>query len=196
MSAWIVSREHISLLLKVGLQGPRGRTVSPDTAWHRVSWFADEPEDGWTFEEYGRQRRELRFDNADEIGRMLWTENVRSVAARYPDDTPATRPGPVSDDIDAEAAEFVYRDPRYTPTAVEALLAISCFEYQSCEHGDWRNSEARRFCEALRHALIRALPGMNEAPWGWDADEIEKARARQLGVVELRPRGGSGGASA
>lgn len=158
--------------------------MSPITAWGRLAWFSEEPSGTATLGDYQRLRRELRFDNADEVGQMLWLENVASVAYRYPDTTPNARPGPRSEDIDAEAAEYTYRDHRYVPTAVEALNAICCFEYQSCEHLTWRASEAYRFCDALRHALIHALPGMDTAPWGWDAEKIRKARARVLLGVE------------
>lgn len=186
MSAWIVDRTHIDLLLKVGLVGPRGREVRPSNAWHSLSWFAEEMDGSATLNDYQRLRRELRYDTADEVGRMLWTENVRSVTYRYPDDTPSTRPGPASEDIDAEAEMYVYTDPGYVPTVVEACSAICCFEYQSCEHPGWRKSEALRFCDALRHSLMHALPGWEKAPWGWDSEKIAEARARLLTGVRNR----------
>jgi hypothetical protein len=172
MSAWVVNREHIDLLVAAGLRGPRrGRG-----AWGELRWFAVDPGDeSWSYEQHVRQ---LDYSTADEVGRMLWTENVCSVAARYPDDDCSSRPGPVSEDIDLEAIEYVWRNPHYTPTAGEVLKAIACYEYQSCEHDGWRESEARRFCAALESAVCATL---YEGPWGWDADEIERAR-REAGA--------------
>lgn len=49
---------------------------------------------------------------------------------------------------------------------VIVLKAIACYEYQSCEHSEWKTSEAFTFCRSLE--AIRALPGYEEAPWGID----------------------------
>jgi len=99
---------------------------------------------------------------ASELGRLLWRENLRSLEARY-------RGGAPDDDF-----VTAYK---WTPThlgscgeipkaRIPALLkAIECYEYQSCEHGGWEESHARRMCEALRRALISRLPGYSEAPW-------------------------------
>jgi len=60
---------------------------------------------------------------------------------------------------------------------VITLSLISCYEYQSCEHPEWRTSEARAICEALRKLAIRNLPGYDEAPWHADTrDVFRKAR--------------------
>lgn len=80
---------------------------------------------------------------------MLWDENYRSVNHRYGESeiTPEYRWQPVR------------RDP------VSVLKAIACYEYQSCEHEGWRSSEARQFCDELRHRMIQFLPGYDEAEW-------------------------------
>lgn len=98
MSAFMVDKVHVDLLVKVAIEGPRGVPVSPDHAWHRPSWPA-----------------------------VRWSE----------------------------------------------------LEYQSCEHPGWRESEAARFCDALRSHLIARLPGMDEAPWEWTAEKVAQARAAQ-----------------
>ena len=90
----------------------------------------------------------------DALGRMLLRENIASVAYRYPDDTFDELPGSFS--------------------VVEVLKAIDCYEYQSCEHPQWKHSEAHAFCAALRRRLIGTLPGYDEAPWGID-DETKPA---------------------
>lgn len=147
MSAFIVSENHIHALIEAGCSRRY-------TRGHVLRWYVSgDP----------ARPRELRWENADEIGRMLWEENVKSVAHRYPNDTPDTLPGPVPA-ADPEA----YRWKRPRPRAlepVEALKAIACYEYQSSEHPEWEASEARAFCEALRHAAIAALEGYEDAEW-------------------------------
>ena len=43
---------------------------------------------------------------------------------------------------------------------------IDCYEYQACEHTDWRNSVARAFCDALRVRYASRVTEYKEAPWG------------------------------
>jgi hypothetical protein len=62
------------------------------------------------------------------------------------------------------------------------LAAIAGYEYQACEHDGWRRSETARFCQALRLAMVRRLPGYDQAPWTWSAEELTAARARQYGI--------------
>lgn len=179
MSAWVVNKEHIDVLVSLALSGARDeRDVRPDHGWRRLSWFEVDPF-GPEFES-NEPLRTIDRDNLDEVGRMLWQENVASVAYRYPDDNQSSRPGPVSDDIDAEAENYEWTDPRYRSTIGEAFQTIGCYEYQSCEHPEWRTSEAKRFCDSLRDHLAAAL---YEGPWGWDAESLRLARSRPPGVV-------------
>jgi hypothetical protein len=48
---------------------------------------------------------------------------------------------------------------------VQVLKAIKCYEYQSCEHPSWEDSEARSWCNHLRLAAIEHLPGFEAAKW-------------------------------
>lgn len=50
--------------------------------------------------------------------------------------------------------------------------ALSCYEYQSCEHPEWEGSRARGFCSEFRDCLIATLPGYEDASWGFDEDEV------------------------
>ena len=54
------------------------------------------------------------------------------------------------------------------PSPVAVLKAISCYEYQSCEHPGWHTSEARQFCSVLRDHMISMLPGYDDAQWEID----------------------------
>lgn len=155
MSAWIVSREHIDVMIATGLQYGR-------SGWQgNLSWRVAEGEN-----EY----RELTRESADEVGRMLWRENVRSIEYRYPD-TVDNRdyPGPISFERE-QADEYTYTPPRIAGlSAGEAFKLVACYDYQSCETDDWLETEAYRFCRALEAAIAASL---YEGPWGWDASDI------------------------
>lgn len=92
----------------------------------------------------------------DELGRMLWIENVCSVDHRYNEHS-----------IDAMADALTYSWPAFAPvlSPVEALKAIACYEYQSCEHPGWEASKAHAFVRDFRLEAISRLPGYREAAW-------------------------------
>ena len=95
---------------------------------------------------------------------MLLDECVRSVGERYNDSEVTDLPGR----SDAEYLIPFKFKLGYNLPAVVILKQISCYEYQSCETDDWKDTEAYAFCQSLRHATIDRLPGYEEAPWGWE----------------------------
>lgn len=134
---------------------------------------------------YAGRHNIMRFAPCDvqQIGDILHAENVRSVNHRYPGD-------------DAE--------PSFTPVAwaewhiftpIEIIKAADCLEYQSCEHPEWRDSEA---ADILRHIKARAiyeLAGYREAAWHIQErpaqpriDETLPAPARAIAWDALRVR--------
>lgn len=107
---------------------------------------------------------DLTEETADRIGQMLIDENVESVGCRYEGSDLVNLPGPNT----AEwliPFKFVYTMERLP--AIETLKIIACYEYQSCEHDGWKDSEAKCFCNALIKNAIQRLPGYEEAPWEW-----------------------------
>lgn len=159
MSAFIVDREHIDALVTLAIKGPSGGAVSPDTAWHGVRWYRDVT--NMSLADIVR----ADYSNADTLGQMLWTENVRSIHARYPDTLEGgTYPGPV-DFSPEQVMSYVWPMRGQRLTAVGGLKALDGYEYQTCEHAEWPESEAYRFCDSLRRALIGHLPGYREAEW-------------------------------
>ena len=164
MSAYIVPREHIALLVEVARIGPRRHEVAPGTAWYGPRWSGPDGLD---------PNVDDRTGSADRIGTMLTAENVRSVAYRYPGETrlPGTYPNGEGDWI-APYVHDPYRRRIGQPSAVQVLKAIGCYEYQSCESPDWEQSEAFAFCDALRRSLIHCLDGYDAAPWSWEAEEV------------------------
>lgn len=139
MSAFIVGKVHIDALVQAGLTFSRH---------DRMRWYLPAS---------GTQRcyHELDHTTVDAVGRMLWAENVTSWRYRYPD-------GPLV----AEGTDYTFPVTRAKRlSAVETLKAVSCYEYQSCEHPGWETSEAKAFCDALRMRAIHGLPGYEDAAW-------------------------------
>lgn len=182
MSAFVVDRVHIDVLVQTALDGPAwpedGRPYGPGNGWDRLNWYASDPRavkyDGANPTAYfgGLEeiRRTLTRETADETGEMLITENVASVRYRY-DDAGEDLPGPTNH-YWMRGYEYTHHNRRLT--AVEGLAALNGYEYQACERPDWETSEAHAFCEALRSALIHWLPGYHAAPWSWTADTLAK----------------------
>lgn len=147
MSAFVVGKTHIDYLVAAARRRPYPN-------------YTPAPWGGW-----GAQHNISAISDPDTIGRLLWQENVRSVTHRYPDTDPdrGNMPGPNGLDRETIAT---YRFNRLTHVEiVQALKALSCYEYQSCEHPEWQESDARKFCAALRDQLITCLPGYEDADW-------------------------------
>lgn len=95
---------------------------------------------------------------AAEAAAMLYAENVRSVNHRYSDHTPD------------EPIAFTSADLIHAPaiSAVEAIKAAHCLEYQSCETDDYKRTKAYKLCRYIESAAMHRLPGYDAAPWGID----------------------------
>src|ERR1700746_2319525 len=149
MSAWMVSKTHIDLIVATAFRGPK----NAPRGWSQMRpYFAD---------------HQLSVEALDRLGEELVKENLSSIHSRYPDtvSNPEGVPGPIAQ---YWLEEYIFPDSTPALTAVEALKALDCYEYQSCEHPEWEQSIAFKFCSSLRHALISTLPGYESAPWGFD----------------------------
>lgn len=162
MSAFMVDHAHIDAMLTAGLDARDG-----------VRWLTDATEDQVPGERIPSGYRTLDFLNADHVGAMLLAENRRSVNYRYEED---------------ELEEpYTFRPLRHSDiTPVDILSAISCYEYQACECDDWQASEAARFCQALRLAMICKLPGYSDAPWEISRDYFTKRAAAKRDAARTR----------
>jgi hypothetical protein len=88
-------------------------------------------------------------DRADETGRMLWRENLNSLAHRYPGDRDGQRPGPIGlRDRHVDTYRLRPYPGRVDPQVVEP--AAASLAYQSCEHPGWTASEACAFTTRLK----------------------------------------------
>ncbi len=165
MSAFVVDKKHIDLMVCAaeyyGKQGHQGARMQ----W----WQTDESGNyaGWRYLDANEDQRE-EYYTLSQLGQLLVSENVASVHDRYPDDDPdlGELPGP----IDAYyMGPYVYENPGRVLSPGEVFRAIDCYDYQSCETGNWRNTEAFAFCEALRSAACRAVSDYEQAPWEFAA---------------------------
>ena len=48
---------------------------------------------------------------------------------------------------------------------IHVIKLAQSYAYQSCEHGGWGTSGAKRWIDALIAELIYHVPGYREAPW-------------------------------
>jgi len=179
MSAWIVSRVHIDVLV-------RG-VIEEGGFYHRGKWFKvveDEAARAESLEHlksfYTEARREQearRIMTATDLGKMLWSENHKSVNARYGERTRTPEYWYI------EPKKYMtYTDEKYSRlegnTWVEyikreghidrGLLATqaSCYDYQTCEHDTYYASRAFSVVLALGKSLLHKVEGSKEAPWG------------------------------
>ena len=122
MSAWVVSKNHIDVLVQAALDAG------------------------------------LDYGDPTALGRQLWGENVKSVAARYGD---GDLPGH-SADIDA----YTFTAPaKLSSTAIRKQ--VDCYDYQSCEHDDYERS----FAYGVVQSLVAFYPVTSKrayeaAKWG------------------------------
>ena len=149
MSAYIVDKDHISFLVNAAF-----KAAANDHSLS-FSWY------------HNGERHELTSGNCDEVGQMLLDECVTSVSFRYSDAGITQLPGPNS----AYWLIPFRHDVHVTQRADENWVAqvfksIDCYEYESCEHPEWRSSSALVFIETLRKQACRMLPSYNKAEWG------------------------------
>jgi hypothetical protein len=184
VSAWIVSKAHIDLLVTGGLVLPNARVTGSKLRWFPTRPQPDDPSAPACIPAGARpgggpgpdpfddsvvvRPGHLDYDNADIIGGKLWSENFASVAHRYPEDVEKGQlPSPVHFDADDL---LTYRFEKIPGDIDPAALikAVHCYEHQSCEHPGWDESEARLICAALVDVALRVLPGYRDAPWGFE----------------------------
>jgi hypothetical protein len=172
MSAYVVNKEHIDLMVRAALHAHQSRHPGDG---RRLSWWRVDETGGYAgWNELNVHAETMQGDEykqyvtPSQLGQMLVNENVASVAARYPDDDvdQGELPGP----CDAYyIGPYVYRDPRKDLTPGQVFKAIDCLDYQSCEHDGWTTSEAYSFLRSLRKAYCDRVADYEDAPWGFSA---------------------------
>lgn len=106
-------------------------------------------------------RRGATYRTISRVASMLMSENLRSLAHRYPRDH----------HLDAEAYDAfelprtIEADARKLPR-MHIVKACHCYAYQACEHPGWQASDARKLIDAIEAHAVRNLPGYADASWG------------------------------
>ena len=147
MSAYVVSVAHIAAIVRYGVMARNVNVYHPDAPMDLG----------------GTTILRLTYERASQVGQLLLNENHASVNYRY---------------------EEHKKPPVYYHTwrgrqlsAVEAIKACDCLDYQCSEHPDWGGSLAKAVLTSIREAAIGHLPGYEEAPWEIPADATEAATA-------------------
>jgi hypothetical protein len=108
------------------------------------------------------------------LGQAMMTQNVRSVRARYPEDSADDLPGPCD-----QSGVFSYR---FRPIGQDlrpawVYKAAACWQYQSCETTYHASTLAWRMVEAIREDAADAMAEADNPPWGvTDEDLIGKRK--------------------
>lgn len=84
----------------------------------------------------------LTRDNAPEVARILFAENVRSVDTRYNEEN---------------SSIFAYKASYNTVSDKEVAQLIDSLEYQSCETGDYYETEAYKILCNMRKNLLQRV---------------------------------------
>lgn len=123
MSAWLVSKAHIDVLVHaLGVREMFPNGMSPD-----------------------------------QVGQMLWDENVKSLDYRYEGRHPELLEG---------HGRYQYSPPveEWSPGMV--LAEAGCYDYQACEHPEYATSVAHDLVVGLTTVLRKAGAVEADAPWG------------------------------
>ena len=112
---------------------------------------------------------------AQRVARELAAQNIRSVAARYPDDKDGDRPGPdgLTDAQILEAAalwagHYVANGDAAEVNQATRIKLCDYLAYQSNETDDYEQTLAFKQLKQIRGTTLRSVPGYNLAPWGWN----------------------------
>ncbi|QFZ20551.1 hypothetical protein [Saccharothrix syringae] len=106
--------------------------------------------------QYGVVPSDLGAVGFRELGQRLWHENHKSVNHRYREDTSTPR--------------YELRTTEATLDPIVVLKAVTCFNYQSCEHPGWPDSEAHDLMHTLRTAILERHPDLGERVAGPDGE--------------------------
>lgn len=121
-----------------------------------------------------RQDSGISIETAQLVAKGLASENIRSVAHRYPGDMD-NLPGPALSIPEIYEAAALYTahflaNPSYVRKLkpVQVLVLCQGVDYQSCETDDWRDTLAWRQLDWIKSQAIRSLPGYDTADWSFD----------------------------
>lgn len=186
MSAYVVDKDHIDYLVQSAIAGATDSRGWQSAHERHFSYYSHARSVRVYVDPFADETREDAHSETippSVLGQRLLDTNLDSIHARYPDtiDDPEHTPGPceqyweqpyVFEPIDT--GRQVYSIAAGLRIAVEPIDAtaavahqIGHYEYQACEHAEWRESDGFAFCEAMRARLLDKLPGAESASWGY-----------------------------
>lgn len=96
---------------------------------------------------------------------MLVSENLASLAARYPGEATTKNNELCFDTFTFQTAAL--RSPRVAGMpALHIIKLCHHYAYQACEHPGWETSAACKLVRAIEAHAVLDLPGYDAAPWG------------------------------
>jgi hypothetical protein len=146
MSAYIVNKDLIDLLVTVAIEG------APHSRGLRFV-FQDEV-------------KVLDANQANHIGQVLVDQNYNSVNYRYEETSPSYV-------YEYQLVQHIGGESGALIPWGHVLKALSCYEYQSCESPDWDASLAFAICHAIRKKVCERVAG-DDAPWEWSRKRAEE----------------------
>ena len=107
----------------------------------------------------------------DMIGQALMTQCIRSVRARYPEDSADDLPGPCD-----QSGVFSYSFRPIGPDLRPAWVYQSCrcWMYQSCETTDHAGTLAWRMADAIMEDAAETMA--DGSPWGVTEEDLRRER--------------------
>jgi hypothetical protein len=149
MTAWVVSRNHISALVEA--LNMYGLLEDGRDATGQLLWDAN----------IASVRFLARLRHGWGTRAATDTPPIQGELARLPGVQPHE--------------DYVYRDQPCPVPLTPGLMAMACryYAYQSCEHPGWHESTAHCLIDTLYDAVCddrdpEELPGYADAPWGID----------------------------
>lgn len=108
----------------------------------------------------------------DGLGELLWNRNYEWAG------DPAEPPKP----------QYRFEPLPIVVTATEGLKHLFYYRYQTeDDEGRWRRDGVGTLLDWLQESLVHALPGFDEAPWRWSADDLVRRAGRRRPVVPGQP---------
>jgi hypothetical protein len=183
MSAYQVSMDTIDIIVSAAMS--RSWAYDPLSIFTREELVADTPEikELITPDYYGMNALRLGHGHEELLGRELVAANIRSLAARYADvaafiDNNGWHKNP------CPMVEYWPEDYKYRPVMrqrfsdyPEAITALNCYEYQTCERTDGRNYVWEQVVTRTRRNVATRWAEEAGAKWEWTREKAAEQMA-------------------
>ena len=197
MSAWIVSHGHIDAIVNFySQQYRRARCGFAGAAFEplEIKRYRRLPySDGREADPYlGRVIVEdlKEQENRQRLGEILLNENWKSIWCRYPDTEKNLENAPghieeieenseskidIGDETKTNIGGYRYKPCKFNEciSLVQFFKAINCLDYQSCEHPEWQDSDAKYILDLMIRNVTRdmivekgIIGNYKDAKWG------------------------------